>query len=216
MASRILFSLCIYALLCGSAQAVSFETADRVVAAFKKLPRPEKDISPFEEWTYNTALYTAADCWMEARPGAKLHPALQAEPISSGVYTAPEASSIEPLCESLATRGFQPVCTHATLWVKGGKPSPDWPLDYLQTTKDFAHMEVEGNIYCYLDAKKLQKQPYMARLTVEWTQKPQATTLQTANGPKQAVVGNVVLQDRFAKGGDGKPYREPRMVIIRD
>jgi hypothetical protein len=205
--------------LCGSANAVTVETAQQVTRQFEKLTRPTNTSTPFERWAYDTALFTTTYCWRDAHPTAAdtdTPNVLHLQPTATGVFTYPEDAEGEKLCESLAQKGIDPVCTHSVLHDITTRPQGDWSREYVQISHDYSRMSIEGELYCYLNDQQVQKQPYMAYLTTEWVEQPRQISIQTATGAKTALSGTILVTDKFAKGLTGKAYSEPRRVIVQE
>jgi hypothetical protein len=77
-------------------------------------------------------------------------------------------------------------------------------------------MEEDGGLYCYLNAKQVDRQFYATHFNFEWGQLPSNTPIQTAHGLKSVEHGIIIIKDSTAKSLDGKPYREPKIAIIVD
>ena len=213
-------TLFILIVACENAQAVTIETADKALAQFKKLTRPNKTTNPFERWTYDTARFTTHLCWHAANPSAPVPKSLIADAYlmstASDIEEVPRDNQLEPLCQSIASEGINPVCTSSIVWVLSNKKLEQWPIDYIVVSGDYSKMKVEGTLGCYLNSKQVQQQNYTANLTTKWKEKPHEQSIQKWKESKIVNMGTVQIIDAYAKGLDGKPYSEPKIVIVQE
>lgn len=195
-------------------QAVTLEVAQQVIDRASQLPRPGRADSEFKHWTYNTALFTAGDCWLNAAQG-KPFPAVIAKfgPTRAGSHTGPTNDERERVCSSIAKNGFAPVCTHGTFWVENGPPAPLLPPYYLAFQGDPNAVQVRGALGCYLTADQAQKQTYIAQLTVAWATPVRPQQVNLPSGTRMLNMGTVMVTAPDSVGMDGKPYQEPRNIV---
>ena len=131
----------------------------------------------------------------------------------AGSWKLPEENKNLKLCQSLATQGIKPICTHSTLWAKNVKRRTDLPLDYLQVHKN-TPLVVEGTLGCYLNLEQVDKQIYAGSLSASWSEKAAMKTINLSSGPKNMESGTVIITAPHVPGLDGNEYQEPRMAII--
>ena len=196
------------------AQAVTLEVAQQVVDRVSQLPRPGRADSEFKHWTYNTAIFTAGDCWLNAAQG-KPFPDVIAKfgPTRAGSHTGPTDDERERVCSSIAKNGLAPVCTHGTFWVENAPPAPLLPPYYLAFQGDPNAVQVRGGLGCYLTADRAQKQTYIPKLTMEWSTPVRPQQVNLPSGTRTLNMGTVVVTAPDSVGMDGKPYQEPRNIV---
>jgi hypothetical protein len=137
------------------------EAVNKAVAQFAKLKVPGKGAHEFEKWTYDISGFTVLHCWHFVKKKGPFPKLLEDFKVTAaGTWTSPVKQKSLKLCQSIAEKGIDPICTHSTLWVKNVKRQRDFPLDYLQVYKN-KPIEIEGNLGCYLNADQIDKQNYI-------------------------------------------------------
>ncbi|HMS26734.1 MAG TPA: hypothetical protein PKC80_05105 [Burkholderiaceae bacterium] len=214
---RILFSISLFWISSTNAQLVSIETATKVLENFEKGPRATRSSNPFEKWVDDTATMTILSCRRAAGLNKSKTPkSLNDGFLATGSFTAIYDNEIQPLCESLAKNGFQPVCLSSHLWDANVKYSEKWLPNTIHTQKDFSKLIIGGVLHCYLESQKVKQQTYVGHFTYEWLNTPRLQVVMARNGPVEALVGNILVKDKHAIGKDGKLYQEIRNVISEE
>lgn len=191
------------------------QTADKVLAQFLKIPKPDNKSSEFQHWTYNMAGMDAIYCWSILNKNTPFPEALKKFRSTKALtHASASESQTLPFCQSIAEKGFQPVCTHSVPLSKDLKNRrTDLPLDYLQVPKN-KPLSIEGTIGCYANDTQLQKQTYVGPLTAVWAVKPTMQSIMTPSGAKMLEVGTVIVTAPGTKGLDGKEYSEPKLTVV--
>jgi hypothetical protein len=203
-------------LLSVPAHAVSTESASAVVEQFTKLPVPDAKTDAFTAWSYDMAGFAATECWIGAYGSKKDFPASLAHvrPVSTGTYSYAPHERLDAYCNSIATHGIAPVCTHSTLWIKGARRDARWPMEYLLVEDVNAPLEVQGTLGCYLNADQVNAQSFVEPLHATWLTPPHADIITRADGPQHVTMGNIMVTATTAKGLNGNTYQEPRIAIV--
>ncbi len=216
-ALKIIFVVSIFSTTNIQAQLVSVETATKVLEHFEKGPRATRSSNPFEKWVDDTATMTILSCRRAAGLNKSKTPkSLNDGFLAAGSFTAIYDNEIQPLCESIAKNGFQPVCLSSHLWDENVKFSEKWLPNTIHTQKDLSKLVIGGVLHCYLESQKVKQQTYVGHLTYEWLNTPRLQVVMSRNGPVEALVGNILVKDKHAIGKDGKQFQEIRNVITED
>jgi len=186
-----------------TAFAVTPETAQALVSMAERVRTPAVNASDFEKWTFDTFNMTAVSCWRAAYPDTPLPRShvLNRPFARAGSNVLMSDQALERMCTSLATKGLQPWCSHATLWGDREHPDATVARDYLQFDRYTAQPLVKGSLYCHLNEDQIQAQPFIPdHLVATWSTPPSVQSFMTAQGPRNLNAGTVMVKVLTAPG----------------
>lgn len=214
-------------------EAVSIETATFVADAFNRIKKPDKTSTDFQHWTYNIAGYTVLHCWHEAslqeaktkhsnkptsKDIAKISERIKFKgPTRTGTFTLPESNTVEQLCSTIATEGFNPTCTLAFAEGKEVVKDTSLPHDYVQLGNKWQKPVLNGGLYCnFVRGVSSTRQFFAANLTATWLEYPKRKKFMTASGEKTLTAGTIMIKAADAIGINGLPYEELKTAVITE